>query len=74
MMTTTLLQRIAAPALPASRLLWRTVAGVVEYLLRCLDRSRQRHVLERLDDAMLRDLGLSRADVMRETDKPFWRD
>ena len=73
-MTTTLLHRIAGPALPASRLLWRGLAGVVDYLQRCHDRSRQRHILETLDDAMLRDLGLSRADVMRESAKPCWRD
>jgi uncharacterized protein YjiS (DUF1127 family) len=72
-MTTTLLHRITAPALPASRLLWRGLAEAVEYLLRCYDRSRQRRMLESLDDGMLRDLGLSRADVMREADKPFWR-
>ena len=73
-MTTTLLHRITAPALPASRLLWRGLAGAVEYLLRCYDRSRQRRILETLDDGMLRDLGLSRADVMRETAKHCWRD
>ena len=72
-MTTTPLYRITAPALPASRPLWRGLAGAVEYLLRCRDRSRQRRILETLDDGMLRDLGLSRADVMRETEKPCWR-
>jgi uncharacterized protein YjiS (DUF1127 family) len=72
-MTTTLLHRITAPALPASRLLWRHLAGAVEYLQRCHDRSRQRRILESLDDGMLHDLGLSRADVMRETEKPCWR-
>jgi len=46
----------------------------VEFLMRCYERSRQRRVLETLDDGMLRDLGLSRSDVIREADKPFWRD
>ena len=73
-MSTTLFHRITAPALPASRLLWRALSDTVEYLLRCYERSRQRRTLETLDDGMLRDLGLSRADVMREADKPFWRD
>ena len=73
-MSTTLLHRITAPALPASRLLGRALSEAIEYLLRCWERSRQRRTLERLDDAMLRDLGLSRADVMREADKPFWRE
>lgn len=32
----------------------------------------RRHLLE-LDDAHLKDLGLSRADAMREGRKAFWR-
>lgn len=36
-------------------------------------RARGRHQLSRLDDRMLRDIGLSRADVQCEVDKPFWR-
>ena len=34
---------------------------------------RQRHHLAELDDRMLRDIGLSRADVQTEIVKPFWR-
>ena len=37
-------------------------------------RSRQRHALAALDDAMLKDIGLSRADIEFEAAKPFWRD
>jgi len=37
------------------------------------ERSRQRRTLHRLDDRMLRDIGLSRADVEYEASKPFWR-
>ena len=33
-----------------------------------------RHSLRELDDRMLRDVGLTRADVERELSKPFWRD
>ena len=33
----------------------------------------QRRALLRLDDAMLKDLGLSRVDALREGGKPFWR-
>ena len=71
---TTMLHRIAAPALPASRRLWRGLARAAEFLWRCHDRARKRRILESLDDGMLHDLGLSRADVMRETTKHFWRD
>ncbi len=38
------------------------------------ERQRQRDRLLELTDAQLRDVGLSRADVRRETGKPFWRD
>jgi len=38
------------------------------------ERSRQRRRLTELTDAQLRDVGLSRADVRRETGKPVWRD
>lgn len=37
------------------------------------ERAEQRRTLQQLDDHMLRDLGLSRADVAREADKPVWR-
>jgi uncharacterized protein YjiS (DUF1127 family) len=36
------------------------------------DRARQRHRLRQFDDRMLSDIGISRADVHRETEKPFW--
>jgi uncharacterized protein YjiS (DUF1127 family) len=36
-------------------------------------RSRERRILIGLDDRMLRDLGLTRAEVYREAMKPFWR-
>jgi uncharacterized protein YjiS (DUF1127 family) len=51
-----------------------TLAGLwFELLLAWQDRSRQRHHLESLDDYMLKDIGLSRADAEREVAKPFWR-
>lgn len=34
---------------------------------------RQRRVLLGLDAAMLKDIGISRADALREGSKPFWR-
>ena len=36
-------------------------------------RVRSRAELAALDDRMLRDIGLNRADVWFEIDKPFWR-
>ena len=37
------------------------------------DRARQRHRLGEMDDHLLRDIGLSRADLEHEAAKPFWR-
>jgi uncharacterized protein YjiS (DUF1127 family) len=36
------------------------------------DRARQRRCLARLDDRLLRDIGIDRADALREIRKPFW--
>ena len=38
-----------------------------------LRRSRERGELAAMEDREWRDIGLTRADVMRETGKPFWR-
>jgi len=37
------------------------------------ERRRQRRDLTRLSDYMLRDIGISREDVVHEVEKPFWR-
>jgi uncharacterized protein YjiS (DUF1127 family) len=36
-------------------------------------RSRERAQLATLDERMLRDIGISRGDVLSELNKPFWR-
>ena len=36
-------------------------------------RSRQRRRLMSLDDRMLRDIGISRAEAAEEFSKPFWK-
>ncbi len=62
----------------------RTVGGFVKRLsslplailgtlLIWQERSRQRHLLASLDDRLLSDIGLSRADAEREAAIPFWR-
>jgi uncharacterized protein YjiS (DUF1127 family) len=45
----------------------------VEAVLAWQDRIRQRQQLALMDDRLLRDLGLTRADVAIESAKPFWR-
>ncbi|NVK43551.1 MAG: DUF1127 domain-containing protein [Oceanospirillaceae bacterium] len=42
-------------------------------LRRAWERSQSRRDLLALDDHMLKDIGISRADAVREGDKPFWR-
>ncbi len=51
----------------------QSAARGLDQLLEWQDRARQRHQLASLEGHILKDLGLSRADVVRETDKPFWR-
>jgi uncharacterized protein YjiS (DUF1127 family) len=53
---------------PAGRAL-----GVAEVLLTWVERTRQRRQLAQLSSHMLKDIGLSRADVEIEMSKPFWR-
>lgn len=52
-------------------------AGIVQRfcdtLLTWADRARQRRRLAQLDDYLLRDIGVSRAEVEAETSLPIWR-
>jgi uncharacterized protein YjiS (DUF1127 family) len=51
----------------------RAVGRAIDLLLVWQQRSRDRRQLESLSDYMLRDIGLTRADVFAEASKPFWR-
>ena len=48
------------------------IAGLVDLLLSWQERARQRTSLAEMDDRMLADIGLSRADAEREAARPFW--
>lgn len=48
------------------------IVQAFERLGASIERGRQRRQLAELDDAALRDIGLTRADVRIEADKPFW--
>jgi uncharacterized protein YjiS (DUF1127 family) len=55
----------------------KTGAGVVtrlfDQVMSWLDSARQRRHLGELDDRLLRDIGLSRAEVEHELSRPFWQ-
>ena len=50
----------------------RALERAFDRLLTWQERARQRHQLASLSDHLLRDIGLSRADIMAETTKRFW--
>lgn len=50
------------------------LVGVWETLEVWQQRGRERTALLSIDDRGLRDVGLTRSDVLRECRKPFWRE
>jgi uncharacterized protein YjiS (DUF1127 family) len=58
---------IVAPAATEPR------AGIVALVRQWLQRSRTRHDIAELDEHLLRDIGLTRLDVMVESRKHFWQ-
>jgi len=49
------------------------LARALDAVLLWHERARQRRQLLQLSDAMLRDIGVSRANALGEAGKPFWR-
>lgn len=49
-------------------------ARAIAQVHRWTEVSRQRRELAQLSDEMLKDIGLSRVDKLREADRPFWDD
>lgn len=49
-----------------------TAPGLFRRLRKAAALARQRHALAALDDAMLRDIGLTRDQAMNEAARPFW--
>ena len=62
----------------SSKSLWafgnvrRIVVKWLQILVIWQDRAEQRHALSELNDQMLKDIGVSRADAYKELRKPFW--
>jgi len=52
----------------------RALRSVKAHIARWYELHRQRRQLAQLSDEALKDLGLSRADVYRETEQHFWND
>lgn len=50
----------------------RVTVNCLSHLLLWRERVRQRQALVGLNDRMRRDIGLSAADIHRESTKPFW--
>ena len=49
------------------------IAALVRTVLLWQERASQQHRMAGLDDHVLKDIGLSRADIEGEAAKPFWR-
>ena len=64
--------RIALPT-PSQITARNALRGLLHTVSVWRARARQRDTLSMLDDHILRDIGLTRADVDRETMKSFWR-
>lgn len=50
-----------------------SIGTMIDVLMDWTDRMRERRQLDGLGDHLLKDLGVSRAEVEREVNKPFWR-
>lgn len=79
-MTNVQCSALQSPAVDASRSALDVIAhlarlplAILETLLVWQERDRQRRHLATLDDRLLRDIGISRADAAREAAVPFWR-
>jgi|JI10StandDraft_1071094.scaffolds.fasta_scaffold285426_3 uncharacterized protein YjiS (DUF1127 family) len=49
------------------------VAHTIGLVLTWQQRARERRHLASMDEHGLKDIGLTRVDVLREADKPFWQ-
>jgi uncharacterized protein YjiS (DUF1127 family) len=74
-------QRLGRAADALSRLVRRASLGLTACSTRASEavqlwreRNRQRRALQNLNDDMLKDIGLSRCDVYRESSRWFWRE
>ena len=50
------------------------VSSLAGWLYACAERRRQRLALLELNDSLLRDIGVTRAEAVAEASKPCWRE
>jgi uncharacterized protein YjiS (DUF1127 family) len=65
-------RRAAGSAGRSSERLRAGLGRVILTLLRWQELARQRRGLLKMDDRMLKDIGISRVDAAREAARPFW--
>lgn len=51
----------------------KPVGVAAVHVLKWQERAQERRHLQRLDDRLLKDMGLTQADVAREAAKSFWQ-
>ena len=49
-----------------------SLASIIDQVAQWWEVAAERRRLAAMDDRMLSDIGLTRADVWRETNRPFW--
>ena len=64
--------RTAEVVWPTGGQVRRLIAHTFDLIATWHERARQRQHLAALDDHLLKDIGLTRVDVARETSKRFW--
>ncbi|WP_440810876.1 DUF1127 domain-containing protein [Pseudomonas syringae] len=52
----------------------KALTALKHHVRRWLELHRQRRYLAQMSDGTLKDLGLSRADIQQEIERPFWDD
>ena len=64
--------RLDRPMRSVAEILLKAAVWLVHALLRWQELAQQRRRLLALDDRMLKDIGMTRAEAMREGTRPFW--
>lgn len=62
----------AALAAPRAGRVAQFLGGLLNKLAEWQERAEQRAYLAAMDERMLKDLGISHVDAVRESSKPFW--